>query len=541
MTIDDRIETAGLARVPPSEAIAAIGLADEQAAAVRAFPSVCPRIDPPVDAGPVCLVERGPAGPDPRGGTAEGRRSITRIVQAYAAGTLTPPALLDSVLDRIDAIDDGLHSFVAIDRRGSRTAAAASARRWAAGASLGPLDGVPVGVKDVIDVAGLPTRCHSRLTSDAPAMCDAAVVARLRAGGAVILGKLATHEFAIGGPAFDLPFPPARNPWNRGHHPGGSSSGAGAAVAAGLVPLAIGTDTAGSVRNPASACGVVGLKPGRGVLPLDGVVPLAWTLDHVGLLTGSVGDMALAAAALGIDAAAGEIGRVGYVRHFHARDMAASAEMSAALDRAAAALGAVEVTLPPLGDFALVNRVILQSEGFAFHAADLRRRPELYSALTRKALLAGAFTTAETLALAHRRRIALTAAVNTAFERVDILLTASGMEPACRIDDPPEIARSYMLQARTPFNVTGHPALAMAAGLSAAGLPLSVQFAGRMGDEGRLITVAAAWEAAMGGPVFPPIGCGTRGSSPPRLRAARSPDNARFPGSRGVRPGAAPR
>jgi aspartyl-tRNA(Asn)/glutamyl-tRNA(Gln) amidotransferase subunit A len=417
--------------------------------------------------------------------------------------------LLDALLARIEEIDGRLNSFVLIDADRARSAARASARRWAAGAQLGPLDGVLVGIKDVIDVADLPTRCHSRTTSDTPAAQDAAVVARLRAGGAVILGKLATHEFAIGGPTFDLPFAPARNPWNLDHHPGGSSSGAGAAVAAGLVPLAIGTDTAGSVRNPASACGIVGLKPGLGVLSLEGVVPLAATLDHVGLLTRSVEDMGIAASALGIELHSDAPGRVGYVRHFHERDMQATPEVAAALDRIAETLDATAIDLPPLGDFALVNRVILQSEGFAAHAERFRERPEELSVLTRAALLAGAFTSAETLIVAYRQRDILTATVDATFAEVDILLTASSLEPACRIDDPGEVARTYMLQARSPFNVTGHPALAMMAGLSADGLPLSVQFVGRIGEEGRLLAVAAACETAArkagGGPAFPPI------------------------------------
>ncbi|KQS04129.1 hypothetical protein ASG11_07615 [Sphingomonas sp. Leaf357] len=434
------------------------------------------------------------------------RLSLAEIASGFCSGALTPEVLVESLLARVDEIDGRLASFVSVDTDGARRAAREAGARWAGGVAFGPLDGVPVGIKDVIDVAGMPTRCHSRTTSDALATRDAGIVARLRAQGAVIVGKLATHEFAIGGPTFDLPFPPARNPWNLDHHPGGSSSGAGAAVTAGLVPLAIGTDTAGSVRNPASACGIVGLKPGRGVLPVDGVVPLAWTLDHVGLLTRSVEDMAIAATALGVDLAADAPGRVGYVRHFHDRDMTASAEVAAALDRVAEALGATEVTLPPLGDFALVNRVILQSEGFAAHAERFRERPEQLSALTRTALLAGAFTSAETLIAAYRQRDVLTAAVDRAFDAVDLLLTASSLEVACRIDDPEEIARTYMLQARGPFNVTGHPALAMMAGLSTGGLPLSVQFVSRMGEEGRLLAAAATWEAALGGPAFPPIG-----------------------------------
>ena len=503
----------------PEEVAKALQLAAEQAEAMAVLSMEAPPRRRP---GPSRKCGRGDVLPiatsvsqlDPglrRGGVAQDascpiwRLSIAEITRAYAARTLDPVSLLDVLLARIAAIDGRLYSFVVVDADGARQAARASAARWADGTPLGPLDGVPVGIKDVIDVAGLPTRCHSRTTRDTPATRDAAIVAQLRAAGALIVGKLATHEFAIGGPTFDLPFPPARNPWNLDHHPGGSSSGAGAAVAAGLVPLAIGTDTAGSVRNPASACGIVGLKPGRGVLSLAGVVPLARTLDHVGLLTRSVEDMGVAAAALGIDVTPVPAARIGYVRHFHMRDMAASADVAAALDRVAEVLGAEAIDLPPLGDFALVNRVILQSEGFAAHADRFRDRPQDLSALTRTALLAGAFTSAETLIAAYRRLQVLTAAVDAAFAEVDVLLTASSLEPACRIDDPDEIARTYMLQARSPFNVTGHPALAMMAGLSADGLPLSVQFVSRMGEEGRLLAVAAAWERAMGGPVFPPI------------------------------------
>ena len=431
--------------------------------------------------------------------------SISQLGQAFRDRTVDPIACLTATLARIDRLDGGLHAFVHVDREGAMTAAAQSAARMAAGARLGPLDGVPVGIKDVIHVAGMPTRCNSWLTDAALATRDAAIVARLREAGAVIVGKLATHEFAIGGPAFDLPFPPARNPWNVDHHPGGSSSGAGAAVAAGLVPLAIGSDTAGSVRNPASACGIVGLKPGYGLLPCEGVFPLAWSLDHIGLLTRTVEDMRIAAAALGVgmDRPPSPL-RVGYVRHFHTRDMIATPEMAAALDRAAAALGAVDIALPPLGEFALVNRVILQSEGFAIHAENFRERPKAFSALTRTALLPGAFIGAETVLAAYRHKRRLTAAVEAAFANVDILLTASSMEPPCRIDDSAEIARTYMLQARSPFNVTGHPALAIGAGVSSEGLPLSLQLVAPFGSEGRLLAAAAVWEQAMGGPMMPP-------------------------------------
>ena len=432
------------------------------------------------------------------------RLGVAEIGARFAAGSLDAVALIEALLERIAAVDGRLCAFVLVDAEGARAGAREAAARWASGQALGPLDGVPVGIKDVIDVAGMPTRCHSRLTSDRPVERDAAIVARLRRAGAVIVGKLATHEFAIGGPAFDLPLPPARNPWNLDNHPGGSSSGAGAAVAAGLVPLAIGTDTAGSVRNPASACGIVGLKPGRGVLPLGGIVPLAWSLDHVGLLTREVADMVVACQALGISAESEGALRVGYVRHFHTHDMVAAPEVSAALDRVAAVFGAVEVALPPLGQFNLVNRVILQCEGFAAHAAAFRKRPGDLSALTRAALNAGAFTSAETYLAARRRMEQLRQAVDALFEEVDILLTASSMTPPCSINDDAAIKRTYLMQARSAFNVTGHPALAMMAGVSGEKLPLSVQFASRMGEEGHLLAATSRWEEVMGGPRFPP-------------------------------------
>ena len=171
----------------------------------------------------------------------------------------------------------------------------------------------------------------------------------------------------------------------------------------------------------------------------------------------------------------------------------------------AQALDARDVVLPPLGDFALVNRVILQAEGFSVHATDLRKRPELFARRTRAALLPGAFVSAEDYLTARRRQRLLTDAVDRVFEQADVLITASSMTPACRIDDDAAIDTTYLAQARSVFNVTGHPALAMMSGLSAAGLPLSVQFAARRGEEATLLAAAARWEAMMGGPQRPPI------------------------------------
>jgi len=346
------------------------------------------------------------------------------------------------------------------------------------------------------------------------------VIQKLRQAGAIILGKLATHEFAIGGPSFDLPFPPARNPWNPDHHPGGSSSGSGAGVCAGLFPVALGTDTGGSVRNPASVCGIVGLKPTYGLVSRRGVFPLSYTLDHVGPLTRTVADTALMLDAIAgydpddpgsaptqsrhfgrlLDRGVRDL-RIGFVRHFHETDTPAHPEVTAALEDVARVLQAEgaevrSVTLPALTEFAGINRVILCSEAWSIHAPWLRERPGDYGQLARRRLLPGAFMTAGDYVGAQRRRLQLIAAVEDVLRDVDVLLCASSMDPASRLDDPAETSRTYPRQARTPFNVTGHPALAMMAGLASNGLPVSVQFAGRYFDDATVLRVAAAYERA---------------------------------------------
>ncbi|NDG50607.1 MAG: amidase, partial [Rhodospirillales bacterium] len=313
--------------------------------------------------------------------------------------------------------------------------------------------------------------------------------------------------FAIGGPAFDLPFPPARNPWNRDHHPGGSSSGSGAAVAARMLPGALGTDTGGSVRHPASHCGLVGLKPTYNLVPRDGVFPLAFSLDHVGPLTRTVEDSALM---LGVMAGGDFTGgltkglkglRIGYVRHFHEIDQPADPEMAAALDEAArvmAAEGALitDISLPPLQQFAAVNRTILYAEAGAIHEHWLKNSPEKYAGVTRRRLLPSQFVSAADHVQAQRRRGEMVAAVLEAFTQVDLLLTASSMDPACRIDDTPTVERTYPRQARTPFNVTGHPAVTIMNGLHSTGLPLSLQLVAPAFEEVLLLQAAAGYERA---------------------------------------------
>src|SRR6516164_8203465 len=283
----------------------------------------------------------------------------TEAARAIAARELSPVELMKALLARIARLDPKLNVFIRLDANAALAAARSAEAEIAAGRPRGPLHGVPVGIKDIIDVAGLPTTCHSKVLIDNIAAADAVCVSRLRGAGAIVLGKLATHEFAIGGPSFDLPWPPARNPWNTDHHPGGSSSGSGSGLAAGLFPMALGSDTGGSVRNPASACGIVGLKPTYGLVSRRGVFPLSFTLDHVGPMTRTVADNALL-----LDAIAGHdpadpgsaanstryFGRmldrgvrdmrIGFVRHFHEVDKPAHPEVTAAIEDAARVLQA---------------------------------------------------------------------------------------------------------------------------------------------------------------------------------------------------------
>ena len=440
--------------------------------------------------------------------------------RAFAAKTLSPVELVQHLLKRTEQLDPKLHAYIRLDAEGALDAARTAEKEIAQGRIRGPLHGVPVGVKDIFDVATLPTTCHSQVLVDNIAKTDAVSIQKLRQAGAVIMGKLSTHEFAIGGPSFDLPFPPARNPWNPDYHPGGSSSGSGSGVCAGLFPVALGSDTGGSIRNPASACGIVGHKPTYGLVSRRGVFPLSFTLDHIGPLTRTVADAAIMLDALAghdpedpgssatqsrhfgrmLDRGVRDL-RIGFVRHFHETDMPAHPEVTAGLEDVSRVLQAEgaevrTVHLPHLDEFRGINRVILSSEAWSIHAPWLREQPGNYGKLARQRLLPGAFMSAGEYIGAQRRRLELIAAVEDVLRDVDVLLCASSMDPSCRLDDVPETNRTYPRQARAPFNVTGHPALAMMAGLSSGGLPVSVQFVGRYFDDATVLRVAAAYERA---------------------------------------------
>jgi len=447
--------------------------------------------------------------------------TLAEASRRIAAGELSPVALTEAALARAQALNPKLDAFIEITAERARAAALRAERDIAGGRRRGKLHGIPYGLKDIYDAAGLRTTAHSRLLLDNVATADAATTARLEAAGMVLIGKLATHEFATGGLAWDLPFPPARNPWNTAHFTGGSSSGSGAAVAAGILPLAMGSDTGGSIRLPAAFCGIVGLKPTYGRVSRRGVAPLAFSLDTTGPLTWTVEDAALALQVLaghdprdpgsadlpvpdyGAGLKNGVAGlTIGYARAFNG-DCEVGAEQEAALDQAAqvlAGLGAeiVEVRLPPIDHFNACARAISPAEAFAIHQQDLRERPELYARVTRERLMLGAFVSGPQYVQAQRLRRILTAKVDALFESCDALLTAAIPGPAPVLEEVEDGPWRKQPPITAVFNVTGHPAIAQPCGLAANGLPLSVQFVGRAFDEATVLRVGHAYEVAAG-------------------------------------------
>lgn len=444
--------------------------------------------------------------------------SIHEAAKLLSEKALSPVEYATALIDRIERLDKKVHAFVRftpeLALRDARVAEAEIMR----GGSRGPLHGVPYALKDLVDYAGLATTAQSRILQDNIAANDAVVAHKLRAAGAVFMGKLALHEFATGGPSFDVPWPPARNPWNVEHFTGGSSSGSGAAVAAGFVPAAIGTDTGGSIRGPAALCGIVGLKPTYGVVDRQGVFPLAFSLDNVGPMTRTVRDNALLLDTIAdrVNAHAGgaegpnsgytnqldrgvEGLRVGLIRHFYTRDYEADPQVSAAIEAAVqklVELGASvrEVTAGSLREYDAVYRTIMTSEAFAVHEKWLRERPQDYGSGTRERMLAGAFVRAADYVNATRVRRKMADAFHALFADVDVVITANVMDPACRLDDPKALEYTGARHARSAFNVTGSPALAVPIGYTPAGLPLSMQMIGKPFDEALIYRVAHAYE-----------------------------------------------
>ena len=446
--------------------------------------------------------------------------SLAEASELIRAKELSPVEYTNALLARIERHDGQVSAFITVMPERALASARIAEAEIAAGNWRGPFHGIPYALKDIIDVEGIATTAHSKILTSNAARCHAAVTERLEAAGGVLLGKLSTHEFAIGGPSFDLPWPPARNPWDRDRFCGGSSSGSGAGLAAGFFPAALGTDTGGSIRNPASMCGITGMKATYGRVSRRGVAPLAYSLDHVGPMTRTVRDNALMLQVIaGHDPAdpgsadekvpdyAAMLGqdvkglRIGVIRHFYTQDVAGDPEQVSAIDTAIKLLAdagaeVLEITVPPLADFSACGQIILSAEAYAVHEQWLQERPQDYGARARERLLSGAALRAVDYLTAVRWRLQLRDRVAAAFADIDLAITASSMDPACRVDDEAALAGNYYRQARMPFNVTGQPALVIPAGFSKSGLPLSMQLVGRPFAEPMLYRVAQFYEDA---------------------------------------------
>jgi len=446
--------------------------------------------------------------------------TIAQAAKQIAAKQLSPTELTRTCLERVRALDNRLHAFIHLtEERALAEARAAEAAIMASGPS-GPLHGIPIGLKDIVDTKGIPTTCQSKLLQDNIPDSDATCAEKLAAAGTVLMGKLTTHEFADGGPSFDLPAPPARNPWNTDHFTAGSSSGTGAAIASGMILCGIGTDTGGSIRGPAALCGIAGLKPTYGLVSRAGVAPAAFSLDHIGPMAWNAEDCAIMLQALaGHDprdpasanrpvpdysaALGGGIKglKIGVIHHFHETDHKVSGGTQHGITAAIATfreLGAEihEVELSPLQDWTACGSLISIVERAAAYEEWARTRLADFGERRRSRLMLSAFVSGVDYLQAVRRRRELRAELQAAMAGLDVVLTAVLPGEAPKIDDVPKWDVFQQPSFMMPFNVAGYPAMSVCSGFGAGGLPVAIQLAGKPFQEATVLRIADAFEKA---------------------------------------------
>ena len=430
--------------------------------------------------------------------------TAAELARRYRGGDLSPVEIARQALEHAEREQPRLNAFITLLPEDAMETARRSEARYRQGRPLGPLDGVPVAVKDLVHMAGVRTTAASKVLDGYVASEDADVARRLKAGGAVILGKTNLHEFAFG-PSGDVShFGPARNPHNTGHIPGGSSSGSGAAVAAGICPVALGTDTGGSIRIPASLCGIVGLKPTYGRVSCRGVIPLSWSLDHVGPMTSTVEDAGLALSVLcdfempGLEL--GRTARVGVCREllFGALD----AEVRALVEAALPAVGEVREMEIAHMSATSAQSVILAADAATYHLPWLKERPQDYDPTIRARLETGLASRGVDYVQAMRLRGLFVEAMTDAFKDIDVLAaptTPIAAPPFGEVLTPLDDGSSQntaglLLRNTSPFNFCGFPAISVPCGRTSAGLPVGLQLIARPWDEAMLLRVAAAFE-----------------------------------------------
>jgi len=435
---------------------------------------------------------------------------------------LSPVDLTKAYLDRIEAIDGKVKSYVTPLPESALQEARVAEADIQKGNYHGPLHGVPIGLKDLYDTKGVRTTGQSKVFEHRVPEEDATVVTKLEEAGTVLLGKLAMHEFALGGPKTSL-FDQANNPWNLEHVTGGSSSGSGAAIAAGLAMGSLGSDTGGSIRGPAALCGIVGLKPTYGRVSRYGVLPLSWSLDHVGPMTWTVEDTALMlqviaghdpkdatsshepvpdySAALQTDLKGI---RVGVPRHyFFADDVGLDEDTANAVEKGIQTLrelGATvqDIIIPSLSLSSIANTVIMISEANAYHEKNLKSQPQNFGEIARsRFILGGVFTSADYIQ-SQRARNKLKREFSEAFQTVDIMAMPVMSKPAAALKDFNPMGMMMSPSMMAPFNQTGIPAMSVPCGFSSAGLPIGMQIAAEAFNESAVIRAGHAYQKYVG-------------------------------------------
>ncbi|MGZ5093585.1 MAG: amidase [Burkholderiales bacterium] len=445
--------------------------------------------------------------------------TIAQAAELIRTGKLSPVELTDALLKRIEALEPQVNAFITLTAGLARRQAQEAEREIVQGRYRGPLHGIPFALKDIYDTKGILTSGGSKVAIDNVPQQDATTTRKLLDSGAILLGKLQTHEFAHGGPSFDLPWPPARNPWNLEHFTGGSSSGSGAALAAGFVPGSLGSDTGGSIRGPASFCGITGFMPTYGLVSRAGVIPNSFTFDHCGPMARTVQDCAILLQTIaGYDprdsgsieqqipdyqaALTGDIRglRIGVLRHYWEEDLPGPEDQRRAMDEAIAVfrrLGAKveDARARPMMDGMDIKVIIAESELFAIHHKDLMARPGDFGRdFLGRALPACLFQSVDYVqALREHRRYM--ADMEPLFQKYDVLLTC-GFGPAPRLNAHRTVNFWQRSNVFTPSNVARSPALVVCGGFSQTGLPLGLQIVGRPLDDARVLKAGHAYQAA---------------------------------------------
>lgn len=445
--------------------------------------------------------------------------TIAEASRLIAKRALSPVELTEACLRRIETLDSQLDSFVTVTAERARAQAQAAEAAIMTSRPLSRLHGIPYCLKDIFDTAGIRTTAMSRLLADNVPTRDSHCQEKLAAAGGVLLGKNATWEFAHGGPSWDVLFPPARNPWDRTCSPAGSSSGSAAAVAAGFAAATLGSDTGGSIRSPAAACGIAGLKPTYGLVSRRGVLPNCFSQDHAGPLAWTTEDVAILLQIVAghdpedpgsVDVAIPDYSAaltgnvkglvIGVPAQWLEKEAPPSAATMAAFEAALdvfRGLGASVrlVALPPIEQFDDVKKIIAISELFTIHAADLRTRPELFGASLRYRIIAGGLVRAEDYIQAMRLRTELARSLQAVLSTVDLLMLPTS-EPAGKLEPVHPSTLFTRPSLTAAFNVGGNPALSVCNGFDARGLPFSLQIVGRLFDEPTVLRAGDAYEKA---------------------------------------------